>query len=426
MTLLPHSVSEKLRDQIGYAILLLLFLSQLAPQHISYFITIAFVAFWLVRGGWKKAKATVKTYPIIWLFWGLIFVPIIGLLYTENLRFGRIAIEQKISYVVFPLIIFSSSILSKVQLNRVFGLFSLGWFLLSLASLYFVFLQNQEIYGSLRSESFWLFSHHNLTKPIGKSAIPTALHIGFCMLWLFKELLFNWKRLSTIWRYAYVSLLVYFIGYQVLLASRTIFTSVVIIMYLVTILWFVQQKKIRQALVIAILLPILFLASIYSHNTTWARFTDVLKFGQPMENTRFGGYQLRVEMWKSAWQIIKENPVLGVGTGDAWDVIINVHKQRNFEEGYKNRYHTHNQYIQDLMTLGILGLLILLANLLIPFILAIRHKHYFYGMFLLFIALACTTDITLGFYKGVFFFSFINALLCHQLLATAKDSQLHP
>jgi len=76
-------------------------------------------------------------------------------------------------------------------------------------------------------------------------------------------------------------------------------------------------------------------------------------------------------MWGRALEIIKDNPLLGIGTGDVKDEL-----QRTAEiEGYsivKDRnFNVHNQYLETWMGIGIFGFILLL---LLLFILVFGHQ----------------------------------------------------
>lgn len=408
-------------DQVQVWLITLLFLSQLVPQRFSYILTGLCGALWLIRGGGKTIKKTLRDYPIIWLFIGLFFVQVMGLCYTENLKAGRVALEQRLAFLLFPFIVLSAKRLTSQQVNRIFQLFTFGWLLLSLLSLVLGLIHNQEVIGEFNENTYWLLSRHELTRPVGFNAVMAALFVGFCMLWLAKELLKNWHRLAKWQKVSYSFLMCYFTAYQVLLSSRTIFVSVALLLYVGTIFRLIQQQKKLIAALAALLIPLLFFVAIYNHEVAWSRFVDVVKFEKKMEETQFGGYQLRVEIWKSAWKVIQEQPILGVGTGDAWTSIIAAHQERGFTEAVEKRFHAHNQYLHDWMTLGIMGLLLLIANFLIPIIITIKKQQFFYLSFLLLISLSCLTDITLGFYKGIFFFTLTSVLLWHQILGERRS-----
>jgi O-antigen ligase len=64
----------------------------------------------------------------------------------------------------------------------------------------------------------------------------------------------------------------------------------------------------------------------------------------------------RIEYWKNASAIIKENWLFGVGTGDINDVIQKMYVKRNSPLNEDRRLRAHNSYLTFWMTFGILGL----------------------------------------------------------------------
>ncbi|MEX3071999.1 O-antigen ligase family protein [Vibrio alginolyticus] len=79
---------------------------------------------------------------------------------------------------------------------------------------------------------------------------------------------------------------------------------------------------------------------------------------------------LRLQMWKSGLEMFKKAPVLGYGDGHL------EQKEMQYEEGIisKNAIsftHYHSQFIEALVKTGIIGFLVILALLLLPF-----YYHY--------------------------------------------------
>ncbi|MBR4267257.1 MAG: O-antigen ligase family protein [Bacteroidales bacterium] len=80
----------------------------------------------------------------------------------------------------------------------------------------------------------------------------------------------------------------------------------------------------------------------------------------------------RFIIWHNAFQVIKENPILGVGIGDT-DTELEKQYQKNnvaFEFG------THNQYIYAQLSMGVIGLLLLLAMLFTPLYFGIKNRYF--------------------------------------------------
>jgi O-antigen ligase len=74
---------------------------------------------------------------------------------------------------------------------------------------------------------------------------------------------------------------------------------------------------------------------------------------------------LRINAWKNALELIKEHPVLGVGTGAYQTAYVNYLKDNgSFQNGIRNVNHDpHNQFMKILAELGSIGLLIFIAFL---------------------------------------------------------------
>jgi len=80
-------------------------------------------------------------------------------------------------------------------------------------------------------------------------------------------------------------------------------------------------------------------------------------------NTSLGA---RFEMWKSALEMVKENPLFGWGIQGATEKRKQETKEKIATGNIGQFTHAHNQYLDDLSKRGIIGLLALLAVLFIP------------------------------------------------------------
>jgi O-antigen ligase len=77
---------------------------------------------------------------------------------------------------------------------------------------------------------------------------------------------------------------------------------------------------------------------------------------------------MRLLFWRNSWEIIRENPLIGVGSGDFMHAYSEVNAQRT--PGMIVTDNPHNQYVLVLCHLGLAGL----AALLGIFIVQIRHS----------------------------------------------------
>ena len=73
----------------------------------------------------------------------------------------------------------------------------------------------------------------------------------------------------------------------------------------------------------------------------------------------------RIELWKTSLMLIKQNPILGVGTGDVKQAFQDQFVEENSllkDSGLRS----HNQYLSITVSLGIIGLLAFLFSLVYP------------------------------------------------------------
>ena len=135
---------------------------------------------------------------------------------------------------------------------------------------------------------------------------------------------------------------------------------------------------------------------------------------------------IRLEMWKAAWIIFKDNPFVGAGWGDYM-----AKAQVLVDKGVVNKnaatfYHPHNQFMSALSKGGLLGLMAISVLFLLPAIIFYRSMgHYtsaetqrvaLAGLILIvgFVGFSLTESI-LERSRSIIFFSFYMAVLMAQV-----------
>jgi len=76
-----------------------------------------------------------------------------------------------------------------------------------------------------------------------------------------------------------------------------------------------------------------------------------------------------------------------------------------------SRLNPHNQFLHSTVTLGIVGLLILVSIFTIPIAIGIKTKNYFFIFFIIAVVLNCMTESVLEVQKGILFFCVFSVLL---------------
>ena len=119
---------------------------------------------------------------------------------------------------------------------------------------------------------------------------------------------------------------------------------------------------------------------------------------------------MRLEFWRTAIYIIKQNSIIGVGTGDIKNSFDVAYNETNSKLTKEWRLRCHNQYLAITVAFGIVGLAIFLFYLLYPIITLNKKLHYLYWPFILIILFSFITEDTLENQTGLTFFALFNTL----------------
>jgi hypothetical protein len=130
----------------------------------------------------------------------------------------------------------------------------------------------------------------------------------------------------------------------------------------------------------------------------------------------------RFHYWNAAILIIRENWLIGVGTGDVDHAFQQTYRRINSPLEEKNRLRAHNSYLTAAVTFGMMGLLLfLLVNGFFLFQ-SIQAKHTLAVSFMLVALCTFFIEDTLETQTGASFFAFFFGLLTVEVCkATIKN-----
>jgi len=123
----------------------------------------------------------------------------------------------------------------------------------------------------------------------------------------------------------------------------------------------------------------------------------------------------RLHYWQAAIQIIRNNWLIGVGTGDVDQAFQSTYQQIDSPLEEKNRLRAHNTYLTTAVTFGIPGLLVFLIMTLFFLYKSIQGKHTLAVSFLLIALCTFLIEDTLETQTGASFFAFFYGLLAVEL-----------
>jgi O-antigen ligase len=178
--------------------------------------------------------------------------------------------------------------------------------------------------------------------------------------------------------------------------------------------------KIKKRFFLIPLIGLLFILLVLKNNYLTDRFKKLWVFSNESViqldvdsslGRSWDGSSIRLAIWRCSFDLIEQHGLIGLGTGDVQDELQKAYEKRKFYFASRyNNYNAHNQYIQQLLSHGIIGLVSLLLSIGIGFYLAFKQKNTLYFYFLVIFAVICLTESFLEINKGIIWYSFFNSL----------------
>ncbi|MFH0867222.1 MAG: O-antigen ligase family protein [Bacteroidota bacterium] len=350
---------------------------------------------------------------------------LIGLFYSQNKNEGWEHIMLKLPFVFMPLVLFLSADFLREKNNKILLSFVAGNFLASVICLTtaivrsFTFVNGSWVFNAELMEhygySFWQMLA-NGGNNFMYDALSIFIHPGYFSMFIVVSVLIIIDLLlhreigkSVIARILYILLLPFFFIMVYLLFARTgmIALFIVLLGYLISITFSGRGKLYKAGILIVFLVAAI---TIMSNNGRMKNTYNVVNklLTNPDQITKQDD---RIYIWGISLEIIKNNFFTGVGTGDSKDNLMVVYKKEQMEEAQKAKLNVHNQYLETMMQLGLLGLLVLLVVFIWPFIYALKNRNILLMLFVLVNVVFFLFECVLNTQAGVFYFTFVLSLL---------------
>lgn len=118
------------------------------------------------------------------------------------------------------------------------------------------------------------------------------------------------------------------------------------------------------------------------------------------------GLAARLLIWASALELIKKKPVIGYGLVQSKEELIKKYQEKGFQIGVKERYNVHNQYLESMLSAGIVGLLLFVGLLFYPLRAACKERKLLLLLVVLHYMLQSLVESTLTVQQELIFFWF--------------------
>lgn len=343
------------------------------------------------------------------IFISLFLIQIFGLLYTEQFNEAKHHLEVKLTILLLPITFAVFSIDSKLR-KEILVTFLISCSLACLVSIFFhfSFYTNNSFYYALSNISYLV---HTALPKLGIHPVYFSAYLLFSIVIAF-HLFYSVKNKGI--KLLIISDVIVLSIFIILLASR-----IAIFIYstlLFALLWnALQNKTFFYKATVNVLVVGIIILTVYNLPVTKVKVHHLLsQFVSRNYNTETNyvdGVSNRIQKWRASALVIKENFLLGVGTGDASQALLDTYESIGFTEGLEENYNAHNEYLQEFIRHGIIGFTILILCYLYSFLISIQKKDWIYLLFIIIISSISLTESILSVQKGVVFYAFFNSLL---------------
>ncbi|MBN2349902.1 MAG: O-antigen ligase family protein [Bacteroidales bacterium] len=412
------------QEKWNYFVLIgLTFLMPFYIRLLPYLIGLSVLTWILQKDLFSRTKGAIKNIYFVGI---VIFylVHLMGMLYTKDYKAGVFNLQIKLSLIIFPLIIFTSSAYLFNKKKLLINSFIYGNILASaiciLLAVYHSILNGGD---SFFNASAW---PHTRDWPFIKlvlgglsyfnySELSAFLHVSYFSMYLLMSLYFVYNKLENCWnelkskeKVSNIVIILFFLLMILLLQSR----AAIIALSLIVLYEVVNHLLIPGRIIIKIIIASFFIILILGVINHFARFKSLKEGTTEISYTQLKRDNIRIQLWERSIKIIKNNPLFGVGTGDLKTSILEEYKNENLDITTVKFYNSHNEFLETTARLGILGVGTLLFILILPLLKANNYKDN--KILIAFIIIIITNFIfesMLNRINGVLFFSFFYSLL---------------
>ena len=400
-----------------------------------------------------KLKWAYIVFALTWLIY------LVGMIHTDNVSVGWNQVSKKLGFLIFPVIFIISdmSYMNKTRLKAIGNALVLGCILFFMMN--FVYALYDVLFNGASSSRFFdanlmklYYVHHSYL------SMYAALGMMFCFMGIFEN---ESRKIKIINILAYIILVVFII----LVRSRAglLWLVLTFILQWIWLTFIMKKKKIGYVMGGIFILAVIGVCIAFPQSVS--RITTTIKDIRTEHTSdhrlvQFNGYK----------SVMQNNWLFGVGTGDRSDAIqasyreykagiiekigpevaaeidqitacdyyepTDQMRQDMMKEALKygrdpeivNAYlvdylyinyaidygiNAHNMFFETLISVGIMGLLLLLAFFVIPLVLWIKRRKFdmLYFSFLLMIGFNMLFESMFEVQMGIIFFCFFNSLL---------------
>lgn len=400
--------------QFGYNIpLLIAFFLPFGINHAILILiwAISFFAFDNVKQGFKNVFSNKWSYVLLAFF----LIHALGYFFSSDKSDALNAIEIKLGFLAFPILVFSSQF-NEVQIKKTVISFVSGCVLAIVICLFRAFyLYVFEDVNAFFYSDFNYFLHPSY----------------FAMYLVFAQLIVMLFYPTWLSHLAYLNIKIAFISFLLLLATFLCSSKMGLITAFIlipTALFVILYKNGYKKLIVGSLI-IFVLGLFLSYKFLPQPFErikvafKVTASAEKIDKTDAESTAVRILIWKESVKLIQSNFWFGTTAGDANDKLIEAYEKEGLTGALIKKLNAHNQFLQTFIGTGIVGFVLLLLMTFGAMIYGFVVKNYLLVTFSVLMIFNFLVESMLqaqaGFIFFVFFFCILTQYNFHKLNKTS-------
>ncbi len=393
-------LSKKLIDKIVYWLLLAFAFSFPFGNIYGTIIIISLSVLWLINGDIIPKLKTAFRNRLFLSYTFLFLIQFIWLLNTSDLNRGFYLIRCNVSMFALPLLFltFENELLIVKRRNIIIALI-MGCITISIITL------SRGFYRFGSTKDFEMLFYSQLTKNFYHPGFM-SIHFSLCIIVLLLDVLGVEKFFSSEKTLLKSIIIGWFILFLVFLSSKI---GLIVLILIVIISGTYGFIKIKNNLIRALILLVPFLLCFFIYKSEFKiRIDNAILSLTTKENLNSNeeSTALRITAVKTTSELIKNNLLFGVGTGDVWGDLRRYYFVDGKSACLKEKVIPHNQYLNSFSKHGVIGLISLLVLLFFPVFISRKEKYWAALFFMVLIILNCLVEDVFEVQNGVVFTSF--------------------
>jgi hypothetical protein len=274
-----------------------------------------------------------------------VFLLITSLLYSQNIDGGLKKLETNVMLLLIPIMLFLNRRFFTAETQRKTMLFFIGIAVVVTSKVLFQVILTGKFVPVIQMEGGYYLIRTFLEKKSGFHPTYFSLILAIALF----GVIGNLPKQKVLYRAIGIVCAVVLSTGLLLAMSKMILASILII-GVITIIASINTK---QALIVSLASIAVIAFSTLTIKPLKERTTELLQAVFQEKVDQQNPDSMRRGVYQATFSVISENPVFGVGIGDAQEKLNAEYDKRGFELAKKQNFNSHNNYLNFWLTSGV-------------------------------------------------------------------------